>query len=167
MNRLGKYLDQLTQISEEKLSLLDKLVNQSKKIVILGNGGSNAIATHYAQDYTKVLKIPCISFSDPIRMSCYANDYGWDNAYKIFLEEYSDNETLVILISSSGESKNIINCSKYCEEIGLSYILLSGFGIENTLHKNFSKNSQLSFCIDSKDYGVIEMSHDIILHSLV
>ena len=68
--------------------LLDKIISNYNDIIILGNGGSNSIASHIAQDYTKVLGKNAITFSDPSRLTCYANDYGFENANKMFLQEF-------------------------------------------------------------------------------
>ena len=56
----------------------------------IGNGGSNSIASHITQDYTKALGKKAITFTDPSRLTCYINDYGMENAYKVFVEEFSD-----------------------------------------------------------------------------
>ena len=88
---------------------LEKVINDYNNIIIIGNGGSNSIASHIAQDYTKMLDKRAISFSDPSRLTCYINDYGRDLAYMEFLRDFADKDTLVILISSSGNSMNILS----------------------------------------------------------
>lgn len=139
-----------------------------KQIIIIGNGGSNSIASHISQDYTKQLGKRAFSFSDPSRLTCYINDYGRDEAYRQFVKEFADKEdTLVILISSSGKSENILNVANYCEEEGISWIGLSGFSPTNPLFQFRSGQNLLNFYVPSNDYGVVECVHQIFLHSIL
>jgi len=158
----------LSKLEETNLSSkLSNLVNWHKDIIILGNGGSNSIASHLAQDYTKALGKRCISFSDPSRLTCYINDYGQDNAYEKFLESFSNSKSLVILISSSGESKNIINSLKYCQDNKLPHVILTGFSEDNFLKKASEQTAQVNYWVDSTDYGIVESLHQIFLHSII
>ena len=70
---------------------LKNIILESKKIIILGNGGSNAIASHISVDYNKWLKIPTLSFSDSPMLTAYINDFGIEEAYKQFLIKNIDN----------------------------------------------------------------------------
>lgn len=154
--------------SNEKLDMLKKhVLSNSNEIIILGNGGSNAISSHIAEDYTKALGKKSICFSDAARLTCYANDYGYENAFVQFLKEFSTNNSLVILISSSGNSVNILKCAEYCKTKNIQYIILSGFDKNNKLNSEHTETALLSFWIDSKDYGVVECAHEIILHSII
>lgn len=164
---LQEYKKCLSEIESGKLATLKNLIHHYQNIIILGNGGSNAIALHIAEDYHKMLGIKAIAFGDTPRMSCYANDYGWDNAYKMFLEHFATDDTLVILISSSGNSKNILNCAKYCVDNSIDMITLSGHSDKNKLKSNFGSHSKLHFWIDSTDYGIVECLHELILHSVI
>ena len=80
------------KIDPDKIKVLCDLVNSKSNIVILGNGGSNAIASHISQDYTKKLKKRSFTFSDPSRLTCYINDYGMEQANLQFLKEFSDQD---------------------------------------------------------------------------
>lgn len=164
---LQNYKDCVEAINTDKLTMLKRLVTNAHSIIILGNGGSNAISCHIAQDYTKVLGITTQCFGDSSRLSCYANDYGWENAYAKFLDHMSDPDTLVILISSSGNSQNILNAAEYCKEYSLPMITMSGFDINNKLKTLYEKNSELHFYVNSTDYGIVECMHELILHSII
>lgn len=158
----------LNQISEDKIQYLKKLIMQTKgKIVILGNGGSNAISAHMAEDYTKALKKPSLAFTDGAMLTCYANDYGYDKAFAQYLSEFSDRESLVILISSSGNSQNILACAKYCSENNIDFVILTGFAESNKLKSLYNDIALLEFWVDSTKYGVIESVHELILHSVI
>lgn len=166
-NFLNGLQQSINKIDEKNLSKLKELVlNSGGKIVILGNGGSNAIASHIAEDYTKALRKPAICFSDAARLTCYANDYGYEQAFKQFLIEFVEPASLVILISSSGNSKNIINCAEYCSTNNLDYVILTGFQEDNKL-RQYKHKAKLDFWVDSTDYGIVECMHEIILHSII
>ena len=102
---------------EEEFEKFCKAFDAHGRIIILGNGGSNSVASHISQDYVKFHNKNSLVFSDPSMLTCFINDFGMENAYRKFLEYYSKPETLCILISSGGESKNIINCIKYSDKL--------------------------------------------------
>jgi D-sedoheptulose 7-phosphate isomerase len=140
--------------------------NDHKKIIVIGNGGSNAAAAHIAQDFTKLGGKQGLTFSDPSMLTCFMNDYGVDEAYKKYLESFADNETLVILISSSGNSKNILNCVKYCSEKKISYGVLTAFMANNPVRMTAS-SARFNYYVDTMSYGVAECVHQIFLHGAV
>ena len=143
---------------------LEDAINNFNEIIILGNGGSSSIASHISQDYTKKLKKRSFTFSDSSRLTCYSNDYGYQNAYCQFLKEFCNQNTLVILISSSGNSDNILNCADWCEENKIKTITLSGFSPDNKLKNKSMANRIINYWVDSKDYGIVECVHQIFLH---
>jgi D-sedoheptulose 7-phosphate isomerase len=169
MNKfISQINDALHNLNSDYLDYLKKVVlRNTSEIIILGNGGSNAISAHIAEDYTKALKKKGIAFTDGARLTCYANDYGYENAFSQYLSEFSTTNSLVILISSSGNSKNILNCAKYCFENNIQYVILTGFDPNNSLRKTYSEHALLDFWVDSTDYGVVECVHEIILHSVI
>lgn len=165
---MKKITDALTNIDSHQLDKLKNMIVDSKgKIIILGNGGSNAIASHMAEDYTKALGKVSLSFSDAPRLTCYANDYGYDKAFVQFLKEFAEPESLVVLISSSGNSKNIVNCAEYCIDNSIVFVGLSGFSAQNNLKKLCEQSGSLHFWVDSTDYGIVECVHEIVLHSVI
>ena len=112
-NPFKEYIEALSSISINKeFSHFQRAWESFSKIIILGNGGSNAVASHISQDYVKFHNKKSLVFSDPSMLTCFINDFGMDNAFKKFLEFHADHDTLVILISSGGESKNIIKNQK-------------------------------------------------------
>lgn len=163
---MTKYINILQKIDTEELSKLKDIIVDSQEIIILGNGGSNAIASHISQDYTKVLGKKSFSFSDASRLTCYINDYGMENAYEKFLQHFASSLSTVILISSSGESVNILNAAKFCYVQGIRFIILTGFKIDNKLRQLYGDIAQLDFWVNSNDYGLVECTHEAILHSV-
>ena len=153
----------------EKIMLAVKYIKNCSryggKLIILGNGGSSAIASHAAADFSKNAGIRAICFSDASLITCLSNDYSFNEWMKKALELYSDNEDLVILISSSGNSQNIINAGKYCKKKKLKVITLSGMHINNKL-KKLNKND-INFWVNSFAYNHIELIHLYILLLMV
>ena len=91
------------------LKLIEKIKKKNKKIIIVGNGGSAAIASHFSVDMTKIGGVRSINFNESDLLTCFSNDYGYENWVKQALKFYSDDGDLVILISASGNSQNMIN----------------------------------------------------------
>jgi D-sedoheptulose 7-phosphate isomerase len=152
---------------EENLQTLKKNIlnckKKGKKVIIFGNGGSAAIASHFALDLTNVTKIRCVNFSDPSLITCFSNDYGFDNWIYKTLDLYADKGDLLILISSSGMSKNMINAVKKSKIKFSSIVTFTGFDIKN----NLNKISDLSFYVNSNIYNIVENIHQIWLLSIV
>ena len=164
---LNKLSNIINQISQEQVSTLKQLVLDATEIVLVGNGGSNAIASHMAVDYTKFLNKRCYVPNASDMLSMMANDYGINNMYSKFIEyNYSPNQ-LAILISSSGNSANIVNAAHKCNELNIPMILLSGFSPMNNLNLLDYNNIKMNYWVDSTNYGEVEMAHHIFLHSIV
>ena len=144
---------------QSALSLLSKY----KRVFFVGNGGSNAICSHMMEDYAKIAKFKTQAFSDPALITCYANDYGYENAMYEWIKLNGDKDSLLIAISSSGKSPNIINAAKAASECEMGLMTLSGFKVENEL----SKLGDVNFYISAENYGIVECFHQIILHALL
>ena len=149
----------LIEVSE----VLLKANRKGKKTRIFGNGGSAAIASHFSIDCNNKLKIKCLNFNEASILTCFSNDYGYENWVKKALEQFSEKGDLVILISSSGESKNMIFASKFTKIKKIKTVTLTGFNKKNTL----SKSGYIDIWINSKVYNFVENSHQIILLSII
>ena len=148
---------------EETVNLIKNCINQNGKVYITGNGGSASIASHVSVDFAKVSRIPSATFNNSNLVTCFANDYGYENWVTESIKAYCTEKDLQILISSSGKSKNIVNAASYCKENNIKLITFSGFEVNNPL----SKLGNVNFHINSCNYNFIEMSHHIILLSIV
>lgn len=165
MNNFSEYKKMLdTDHALQQYTLYKKAFNKYKKIIIIGNGGSNSIASHLSQDFIKFSGKKAISFSDPSMLTCFINDFGIEHAYVKFLEAFADVDTLCILISSGGESKNIINCVRWCKYHSVPYGVLTGFDKNNTV-RLLADSAYFNYHVDSKNYGVVECIHQIFLHA--
>ena len=151
--------DNLIKISNEII----KSSNNSGKIIVIGNGGSAAIASHVSIDLTKAAGIRAINFNEGSLLTCFSNDYGYVSWVKEALEFYADKNDLIVLISSSGQSSNIINGAKKAIEMNLPLITLSGFSKENPL----KKMGDINLWVDSSEYNIVESVHQMWLLSVV
>jgi D-sedoheptulose 7-phosphate isomerase len=132
---------------------------RGKKIIIVGNGGSAAIAAHCALDFTKNASVRCVNFNEPSLLTCLANDYGYERWLEKALELYADNGDLIILISSSGKSPNMIRAADYVCTRGYKLVTFTGFDSDNPL----KIRGHLNFWVNSRAYNIIEMTHQIWL----
>ena len=152
-----------TDLINETVDLIKKKRNSNNTIYLVGNGGSSSISSHVSVDFAKVAGIKSKTFNEANIITCFANDYGHDKWVREAIKAYCSKEDLIILISSSGKSLNIINAAKYCNENNYDLITFSGFESDNPL----SKLGKINFHVDSKNYNHIEMTHHIILVSIV
>ena len=146
------------KIIEMKNSLLRASVS-GKKVIIAGNGGSAAIASHVAVDFTKQAKIRTINFNEYDLITCFANDYGYKNWLSQALKFYGDSGDVLILISSSGNSENILRAADVSKEMNISLITFTGFSSDN----NLKSKGNLNFWVDSQAYNIVENTHQIWL----
>lgn len=142
------------------ISILDQCREKSGVVYIVGNGGSAAIASHAAIDFINMDKMRAISMLDPAVTTCISNDYGYEYVYSKQLVQFLKKEDVLIAISSSGKSQNIINAVSTAESIGSKAITLSGFSENNPLRQTGDYNIWLN----SNNYGQVEIGHAFILH---
>ncbi len=152
--------------TELLLKVIDKikLANQNKKKIILaGNGGSAALASHVSVDLTKNAKIKSINFNESDLITCFANDFGYEKIFAKSLEFYADKGDILILISCSGNSQNLVEAANYAKKNGIFLITLTGFSTNNSL----KKIGDLNLWADSKAYNIVEIVHQTWLLSIV
>jgi D-sedoheptulose 7-phosphate isomerase len=133
------------------------------KIIFIGNGGSSAISSHMATDFSKNGGMRAIAFNDAPTLTCLGNDFGIDEIFAKQLEFYALPGDLVIIVSSSGKSKNILRAAEQAFEMGLDLVTFSGMNPNNVLREK----GLLSFYVPAKDYGLVEMTHLALLHSIL
>ena len=100
------------EIKKKLINLKKILINtrkNKKKIIIFGNGGSASIASHFSVDLTKNAKIRCVNCNEADLITCFSNDYGYEHWIEMAINYFGDKNDVLIVISSSGKSKNIIN----------------------------------------------------------
>jgi len=167
VNPFSEYVTTLQSAHmESEFNKYQEAFTNHNRIIILGNGGSNSVASHISQDYMKFHNKKVSILSDPSMITMLTNDFGYDEAYKKFLEYYVEDDTLVVIMSSGGESKNMLKCVDWCENNKISYGILTGFKFDNTIRCK-AINGLWNYHIASNDYGVVECVHQIFLHGVV
>ena len=166
---LQNYLIDFSNLIKPNKNIVDKLIEvkniflktsrKKGKILIFGNGGSAAIASHVSVDLTKNAKIRSVNFNESDLITCFSNDYGYERWIEKAVDFYADKNDTLVLISSSGKSKNMINACKAARRKKIKVISLTGHIKNNPL----SKIADLSLWIDSKAYNFVENTHQIWL----
>ena len=155
-----RYIEDLISVKE----VLKKTSLNNKKTMIFGNGGSAAIASHFSVDLTKNAKIRCTNYNESDMLTCFSNDFGYEKWVEKAIEYYGDEGDVLILISSSGNSQNMLNAATFAKKKKLSKIItFTG----NAKNNKLSKLGDINFWVDSKSYNHIENIHQVLLLSLV
>ena len=135
-----------------------------KKILIFGNGGSAAIASHFSVDLTKNAKIRCTNYNESDLITCFSNDFGYERWVEMAIKYYGNKGDVLIVISSSGKSKNMINACIAARKKKFSKIItLTGHLVNNPV----KKLGDINLWVNSKAYNYIENIHQFWLLSLV
>ena len=144
--------------------IIIKLKESKNKIYFIGNGASAAFANHMALDFLKNGKILSRSLSDSALLTALSNDYSYENAMLEYLKiEGVTKDDLVVTISSSGNSPNVVSVLNYCIENNIKSLALSGL-------KNDNKSitfADYSIYVPMKTYGMVECIHQIFLHLIL
>ena len=139
--------------------ICNAVIAKSGKLIFAGNGGSSSIASHAATDFTKQSGIRSVAFNDHNLLTAFANDYGQENWIAQCINAYADPKDAVVLISSSGRSKNVINAASIAKTNTLPVVTFTGFDVNNPLRKL----GDLNFWIDSHYYSVTEGAHSALV----
>lgn len=139
------------------------VIRNTRAIFFLGNGGSNSICSHMMEDFMKLAGYPTYSFSDAALITCYSNDFGYDKAMAEWMKLFFTKDDLLVAISSSGESVNVINAVKYARSKNGKVITLSAFKESNALRQL----GDINFHINVHNYGIAECYHQVILHIIL
>lgn len=110
-----------------------KALQNRKKIISCGNGGSMADAIHFAEELTGRFRnhrqpLAAIAISDPAYLTCTANDYGYDSIFARYVEGVGMEGDVLLAISTSGNSQNIINAAETAKQMGMTVVALTGKG---------------------------------------
>ena len=160
---LNTNMKNLNNASQAILSAIKK----KRTIFVCGNGGSAAIANHYVVDFIKFfrgktsLKPKILSLSDNIEtITAISNDLDYKYVFSYRAQSLCNKNDLIIIISSSGNSKNVVELIKFAKKNKIKTIGFSGF-----TGGYLKKNSDISIHINVNNYGVSEDSHHILMHA--
>ncbi len=136
--------------------------SQNATVHLIGNGGSASVVAHAQNDLVKACGIRSVVHQDASLMTAYANDHGYGQAYADALAVWLSPNDLLIAVSSSGASTNILNAVLKAKAAGAVVVTLSGFKPDNPLRQL----GDLNFYVPSSDYGQVELTHAALLHCL-
>jgi D-sedoheptulose 7-phosphate isomerase len=162
--RIGRRVVSFGEAAEAFASLIERVRRDRRTIWWAGNGGSLGICAHLAQDVLNKLSTRSMVLSDPSLLTCMANDFGYEQVYSRPLRVLSQAGDVVILISSSGKSANILNCASVAKECDVEVVTFSSFERTNPLH---AQDSAIAFYVPSKLYGHAETGHLVLLHAMI
>ncbi len=149
-------------------NLLMAAIRSGKSILACGNGGSAAIINHMACDMNKgiaadtALRPRFLSLcGEPSLLTATANDYGYDRAFDLPLSLWMQPGDLLLAVSSSGNSPNILRALEFTKSIGNRSILLCGFSGGKGLAL-----ADVPIHVPSDNYGIVEDVHQMLLHAI-
>ena len=153
----------------KSVELIINQIKKNKTVYVCGNGGSAAIANHYVCDFSKLLrqntnlKAKFVSLSSNIEViTAISNDISYDQIFKYQAETYIKKGDLIILISASGNSKNIIELAKWAKQQKIKTISFTGFNGGKLI-----RLSDININIKIDNYGKTEDSHHILMHIIM
>jgi D-sedoheptulose 7-phosphate isomerase len=141
---------------------LEGLRARGGHLYLVGNGGSAGIASHAVTDFLKCGRLRATTLHDPSLLTCMSNDYGYEVAFARVLATVASGDDFLFAISSSGRSANIRNAAAAMHALGGTVVTLSGFERDNPLRSS----GDLNIWFDSRDYGMVELGHQFVLHNL-
>ena len=147
---------------QKVMAQLHEIRSQKRRLYIVGNGGSAAVASHAQVDFVNVAQICAQVLHEPSLVTCMANDFGYEQAFARVLTQFIHAGDMLIAISSSGKSQNICHAAIAAKEQGAQVVTFTGFNAANPLRCLGDTN----FWLDSSDYGYVEVGHQFILHNL-
>ncbi|TAL20624.1 SIS domain-containing protein [Patescibacteria group bacterium] len=133
------------------------------KIMFVGNGGSAGIVSHQVFDYWKNGGLRAVGFNDPASLTGSANDFGYANVFSRPLAVFAQEGDVLVAISSSGQSANIVNAAIEARKRRSAVVTLSAFSEDNPLRRLGDWN----FYVPSHHYGLVEVAHLAISHSFL
>ena len=137
--------------------------NSGHKLMFIGNGASAAISSHMSTDFWKTCGIRAIAFNDSSLLTCLGNDFGYEYIFEKSIEMFADPGDILVAISSSGKSENILRGVTSAKTKGCSVITLSGFKDDNPL----LSAGDFNFYVPAQEYGPVEVIHHSICHCIL
>ena len=145
------------------LDTAERCKRDNARIYFVGNGGSAGIASHMATDWMKNGGFAATCFNDGASLTCLANDLGFEQVFALPLSRQARPGDLLIAISSSGKSANILAAVAAARSAGATVMTLSGFMPDNPLRRTGNMN----FYVPNKFYGFVELAHLCICHAVL
>lgn len=148
---------------DQVVDRIEKLRDQARTMFWIGNGGSAAIAVHSTLDYFRTGNIKTQAFYDGPMMTCLGNDFGYQVVFQKPIELFATPDDILVALSSSGRSANILNAVTAARQRQCYIITLSGFKPDNPLRNM----GDLNFYVPVSHYGYVELAHSVLCHSFL
>ena len=150
---------------DDGLGLAVQMISEDRrnKVMFIGNGASASIASHMAADFWKNADVCATAFNDLAMLTCVSNDCGYENVFAKPIKMFAQPGDVLMAISSSGNSENILRAVRAARERGCSVISFSGFKAENALRGM----GDLNFYVPAQSYGPVEVLHHALCHCIV
>ncbi len=136
---------------------------KGNKVILIGNGGSAAIASHEAIEFLKNGGVRALALNDGPTLTAIANDLGYANVFAEQIRMHGRPGDLLIAISSSGQSTNILKAVEAAREHKVDIATFSGFRPDNLLRGR----GDVNFYVDSKQYGFVEIAHHALIQAIL
>jgi len=174
LNEAKEVLDQFindpskSETIEAAARLMAERINEGGKIISCGNGGSMCDAMHFAEELTGRFRndrpaLPAVSISDPSHITCVGNDYGFDEIFSRYVEGVGKAGDVLLVISTSGNSPNVIKAAEAALEMGMKVVALTG-----KTGGLVAKLSDVEIRVEGRKYSDrIQEIHVKIVHILV
>jgi D-sedoheptulose 7-phosphate isomerase len=150
----------LDEAANRAVDYLRQTHDSEGKIMLVGNGGSAAIASHMQNDLAKAGGLRALVFTEQPLLTAYSNDDGYESAYESSAKLWAEKSDVLIAISSSGSSKNILRTCEVIRSAGGRIITFSGFSQNNPLRST----GDVNFYVDSDSFGTVETAHAALGH---
>jgi len=152
----------LDEGSEKAVQMIVDVKSAGRKVMLAGNGGSSAIVTHAQNDLAAGSDVRAMVFTEPPLITALANDYGYGSVFERPIQLWAEPGDLLLTVSSSGQSENIIRALQAAIDMGCQAITLSGFSPDNPSRQM----GDLNFYVRSDVYGYVESAHTTLAHLL-
>jgi D-sedoheptulose 7-phosphate isomerase len=129
-------------------------------LYIIGNGGSAGMASHMATDAAKNGRLRAVAFNDSSLLTATGNDLAYDQVFSLPLERLARSGDMLIAISSSGNSPNIVRALEVARGLGVATVTLTGMRADNKARAL----GDLNFYVPLSRYGWAESAHQVVLH---
>lgn len=145
------------------INLFKHFKNEGSRLYFIGNGGSAAISSHMTTDFMKNGGMNTISLYDNAVITCFGNDYGYEYIFSKPISLLADSGDVLIVISSSGNSMNLVNAIRAMKEKGGMVITFTGFNKNNKCRSL----GDINIHVPCQEYGKVESIHQLILQQIV
>jgi D-sedoheptulose 7-phosphate isomerase len=152
----------LEEGADRAIEMISKVHSHSGKVMLGGNGGSAAIVSHVQNDLSEAAGVRSMVFTEEPVLTARANDHGYGSVFERPIEMWAEPGDLVVTVSSSGQSENIIRALRMARQKKCELITFSGFSPDNPSRAL----GDLNFYVSSSIYGYVETAHMSLIHYL-